>query len=226
MLDIDARCAPPVPHLTHPLVRYTMPLPLQGGVFMHETTVTTDDVLLAAALRERNGKGNAGAFEKLLAKYERLIHHIARRYFRNPEDALDACQDAAIRIYKGLPKVALPETGSLKSWICTVTANACLDELRKRKTETDPLPEDGSGLESTIGTEHSAEESAIARERVREILAAMEKLPDDYRMILILRDMQSLSYDELAAALSLNVGTVKSRLSRARGALKNILDGA
>ena len=120
--------------------------------------------------------------------------------------------------------MVLPESGSLKSWICTVTANACLDELRKRKQETEPLPEDGSGLEATIGTDYSAEESAVARERVREILDAMAQLPDDYRMILILRDMQGLSYDELADALSINSGTVKSRLSRARTALKKILD--
>ena len=69
----------------------------------------------------------------------------------------------------------------------------------------------------------SAEESAMANERAREIAAAIAKLPDDHRMVIILRDMQGLSYDELAAALDINIGTVKSRLSRARATLKSML---
>jgi len=180
----------------------------------------TDANLLAAAKLERV-EGYCDAFEQILLRYERLIHHIARRYFTNPEDALDATQDAVIRVYKGLPNVVIREDGTLKAWICTVTANTCLDIVRKRRIVADELTDD---VISSSPTLPSAEESAIANERAREILSAIEKLPDDHRMVLILRDMQGLSYEELAEALGLTLGTVKSRLSRARSALKKMLD--
>jgi len=179
----------------------------------------TDASLLAAAKLERV-EGYCDAFEQILLRYEKLIHHIARRYLNNHEDALDASQDAIIRIYKGLPNVIIRDDGTLKAWICTVTANTCLDIVRKKRIVADELTDD---IISRSPTLPSAEESAIANERAREILTAIAKLPDDHRMVLILRDMQGLSYDELADALNLTLGTVKSRLSRARTALKRLL---
>ena len=180
----------------------------------------TDAKLLAAAKLER-AEGHDTAFEQILLRYEKLIHHIARRYFYNPEDALDASQDAVIRIYRGLPNVAIDEDGNLKAWICTVTANTCLDIVRKKRVATEELTDHNISASPTLP---SAEESAMTNERVREILAAIAQLPDDHRMVLILRDMQGLSYEELAEALGLTLGTVKSRLSRARVALKRMLD--
>ena len=180
----------------------------------------TDANLLAAAKLERI-EGCCDAFEQILLRYEKLIHHIARRYLVNHEDALDASQDAIIRIYKGLPNVIIREDGTLKAWICTVTANTCLDIVRKRRIIAEELTDDAI---STAPTLPSAEDSAITNERVKEILDAIAKLPDDHRMVLILRDMQGLNYEELATALGITLGTVKSRLSRARAALKKMLD--
>jgi len=182
---------------------------------MHET----DANLLAAAKNERE-KGRSDAFEQILLRYEKLIHHIARRYLSNSEDALDASQDAIIRVYKGLPNVVINEDGNLKAWICTVTANTCLDIVRKRRIIADELTDDIIAASPTLP---SAEESAIANERANEMLTAIKSLPDDHRMVLILRDMQGLSYEELADALDLTLGTVKSRLNRARSALKKML---
>ena len=179
----------------------------------------SDAKLLAAAQEEiRLDKGDS-AFEEILHKYERLIYHVARRYFSNTEDATDASQEAAIKIYNGLPRVTIAEDGSLKAWICTVTARTCLDALRKIRPQTTELTD-----EIAPGSFPSAEESAVANERVQEILAAMNNLPNEHRMVLILRDMQGLSYDELAEALNITAGTVKSRLSRARAGLKKMLD--
>ena len=189
---------------------------MKGIIFMRDT----DAKLLAAAKLER-AEGQSNAFEQILLRYEKLIHHIARRYFTNREDVLDAGQDAVIRIYKGLANVVIEEDGNLKAWICTVTANTCLDIVRKRRITTEELTDDRISASPTLP---SAEESAVTNERVREILAAIAKLPDDHRMVLILRDMQGLSYEELAEALGLTLGTVKSRLSRARMALKRLLD--
>jgi RNA polymerase sigma-70 factor (ECF subfamily) len=157
-------------------------------------------------------------FEEILKKYQKLIYFIARRYFKNPDDVMDASQEAAIKIYTGIPHVKLPEGGNLKAWICTVTARVCLDALRKRRPQTCELTE-----ETLLTPLPSAEENAAANERVREILSAIDDLQEDHRMVIILRDMQGLSYDELSDALKISVGTVKSRLSRARLALKKSL---
>jgi RNA polymerase sigma-70 factor (ECF subfamily) len=160
------------------------------------------------------------AFERLLTKYERLMYHIARRYFPQAEDAMDACQEAAIRIFKGLPMVVLPSSGNLKGWVCAVTANVCIDMLRKRRLVTEALPEN----EAMYQTEPSAEETALARERVNTVMSAIANLPEDHRLMVILRDMAGLSYQEMAEAAGITEGTVKSRLSRARTALKHLLD--
>jgi len=180
----------------------------------------TDAQLLAAAKLERTTTPpTTGAFESILYKYEKLIHYIARRYFNNQEDALDASQEASLKIYNALPRVEISDEGSLKPWICTIIARTCLDALRKNRTKTIELTE-----EAIQGSLPSAEETATANERVHEILNAIDKLPNEYRMIIILRDMQGLSYNEMAKILDINIGTVKSRLSRARINLKKLID--
>ena len=188
---------------------------------MRDTVFGRNDYDLLAAAKLERTEGRDTAFEQILLRYEKLIHHIARRYFTNNEDALDASQDAVIRVYKGLPNVVIEEDGNLKAWICTVTANTCLDIVRKRRLATEELTSDTISASPALP---SAEESAMANERIREILAAISQLPDDHRMVLILRDMQGLSYEELAEALGLNLGTVKSRLNRARAALKKMIN--
>ena len=186
-------------------------------------TDKTDAELLKQAKYEINKGFISGleAFEVILSKYERLIYFIARRYFSNAEDVMDVSQETAIKIFNGLPNVKIKKDGNLKAWICTVTARTCLDHLRKRRPQTTELTD-----EITAGQVlPSAEESAVTNERVNEILSAIQKLPEDHRMAIILRDMQSLSYEEIAAALDISIGTVKSRLSRARAGLKKLLSG-
>ena len=179
----------------------------------------TDAQLLATAKLESTKEPPlTAAFETILLRYEKLIHYIARRYFNNNEDALDASQEAALKIYKGLPNVTIADDGSLKSWICIVIARTCLDAVRRNRLTTTELIDET--LKSTLP---SAEDTVTANERVNEILAAINKLPEEYRMVVILRDMQGLSYEEIAKALELNIGTIKSRLSRARTKLKSLV---
>ena len=189
------------------------------------------DAVLLTAVRRELLEGGSDAFEKILLRYEKLIHHITRRYFSNYEDALDASQEAILRVYKGLPRVVLPESGSLKSWICAITANVCLDEKRKRRAAASRgffsgfARTDESHYEETEAYEASAEENVLARERVNEIFAAMDKLPKTQKMQIILRDMLDLSYEEMAETMGANIGTIKSRLSRARASLRKLLNG-
>jgi RNA polymerase sigma-70 factor (ECF subfamily) len=109
----------------------------------------------------------------------------------------------------------MPEDGNLKAWVCTIAARVCLDNLRKKRVATQEMPDD----DIAPGAVASAEDEVLARHRVREIETAIGKLPHDQRIALVLRDMHGLSYEEMAEAISQPIGTVKSRLSRARSAL-------
>ena len=181
------------------------------------------DSFMLSVFKDEIGRGITPAdcfsFDQILSRYERLIYHIARSYFQNPEDAKDASQDVAVKIFNSLHKVEIEDGGSLKAWIATVTARTCLDVLRKRRPKTVELNTD-----ITTGSVESAEDSVLVIEKAKEILAAIKKLPDNHRMIIILRDMRGLSYDELSAALNINIGTVKSQLNRARASLKKLLE--
>ena len=190
---------------------------------MEDITKLSDASLLSLYKKEiSRGITPAGceSFDEVLRRYERLIFHIARTYFQNLDDAQDSSQDVAIKLYNSLHRVVIEEDGSLKAWIATVTARTCLDVLRKKRPQTIELNTDISS-----GSTESAEDSVVAKEKAEEILAAIKKLPDNHRMIIILRDMKGLSYEELAVALGINIGTVKSQLNRARTGLKKLLSG-
>ncbi|MCL2373315.1 MAG: sigma-70 family RNA polymerase sigma factor [Defluviitaleaceae bacterium] len=177
-----------------------------------------DANLLAMAKREIQKGQDSKAFEKLLLKYEKLIYYISRKYFTSHDDALDASQEAAVKIYNAITKLNMPETGSLKAWVCTVTARTCLDILRKKRPETTELIP-----ETITETTPSAETIALANEQAQKLATAIQNLSIDYKTIIILRDMQGLSYEEIATALNINSGTVKSRLSRARLRLRDMI---
>ena len=192
-----------------------------GGVVDDITKL--GDASLLSLYKKEISQGTTPArclsFDEVLRRYERLIYHIARTYFQNLEDAKDASQDVAIKIYNALHRVVIEEDGSLKAWIATVTARTCLDALRKKRPQTIEL-----NTELSAGSVASAEDSVIAKEKAELILNAIKRLPDNHRMIIILRDMKGLSYEELATALNINIGTVKSQLNRARAGLKKLLE--
>jgi len=160
-----------------------------------------------------------GTFEILLERYQKLIYHVAKRYISSTEDAMDISQESALKIYNGLPNVTIADDGNLKAWICTVVARTCLDFIRKQRVKTIELIDDT--IKSTLP---SAEEAVTAKERVNEIIDAIGRLPKDHKMVVILRDMQGLNYEQIAQLLNINIGTVKSRLSRARDSLKKELN--
>ena len=190
--------------------------------FVEDITNLSDASLLSLHKKEYGGgaaPAECKSFDEVLRRYEKLVYHIARTYFQNAEDAKDAGQDVAIKIYNNLHRVAIADDGNLKAWIATVTARTCLDALRKKRPQTIELNAD-----IYTNSVESAEDAVVAKEKAEQILAAIKKLPGNHRMIIILRDMKGLSYDELAAALSINIGTVKSQLSRARAGLKKMLE--
>jgi len=185
-------------------------------------------------------------FEALIAPYEKMIYNIAFRYVANAEDAKDVAQDAIIKIYRSLPRAfaqggfsvgnrpekppsgnpeAAPASGDFdvsgfKAWAARITINTAIDELRRRRKRRaqslDVITPAAPGGEGP-------EERSERREQREALVSAIGKLNDTYREIIVLRDIQGFSYEELAEALQINSGTVKSRLSRARLALRGIL---
>ncbi len=163
--------------------------------------------------------GDTEAFAPLVEENQTRVYHLALRLLGNEADAADAAQDAMIRAYTSLASFRGESRFSV--WLYRLTNNVCLDVLRKRKREAAVSllteDEDGESAEleipdETWSPERLAEKAADA-EAVRRAIAA---LPEELRRILTLREIGGLSYEELADALDLELGTVRSRLNRAR----------
>lgn len=171
--------------------------------------------------------GNMEAFEAFIISYEKLIFNVAYRMLGNAEDAKDAAQDTIIKIYKNINN--LSDIDGLKSWIYTITNNTCLDYIRKRKGKDtlsiDALIEtdDGTMVQQIPSDEPTPEAALHKAERAKQIQNGINQLKPDYRILIILRDIKGLRYEEISKAMGSPMGTVKSRLSRARISLKNIL---
>lgn len=152
---------------------------------------------------------------------------MAYRMTGNHEDASDIAQEAFIRVYQRLGDFR--GDSSFETWLRRIVANACVDELRKRKRQRmvsldEPVEvDDGELGRQFADSGETPHEAAERRETQREVQEAILRLDEDYRVVLIMRDINNLSYEEIAATLRLPLGTVKSRLNRARAALKDIL---
>lgn len=175
-----------------------------------------------AVLIKSAQKGNDAALEALLFAYEKKVYNVAYRYMGNETDAYDMAQESLIKIYKRIR--TFRHESSFSSWVYRLTVNTCLDGLRKRKKE--PLSLD-STIESGVLVEDKnsvmPEAHALNLESREDIQAAINTLSEDHRITVILRDIQGLSYEEIAETLSISIGTVKSRLSRGRQRLKEML---
>ena len=170
--------------------------------------------------------GDVNAFEVLVKEYEKNVYNLALRMTGNSEDAADMSQEAFIKAYNSLSSIRGDSKFSV--WLYRIVSNVCLDYLRSRtrkptvslSTEND----DGEEIELDIADETQSPEflfdRRLTRDAVRRGLAA---LPPDHREILLLREIQGLSYEEIAAALELEAGTVKSRIFRARKKLCSFL---
>lgn len=158
--------------------------------------------------------GDPNAFEILLAHYEVSIYNLTFRYFGNHHDASDIGQEAMVRIYQRIRDFNGKST--FKTWMYRVVVNLCLDELRRRKnisSSFDEIKEKGYEPADRSFTPEEVVENAERSQMVQEILAM---LAEEHRTVLILKDVEELEYHEIAQVLGCNIGTVKSRLSRAR----------
>ncbi|MDO4740748.1 MAG: sigma-70 family RNA polymerase sigma factor [Eubacteriales bacterium] len=176
-----------------------------------------DNFLIKQAIR-----GDAYAFEQLMRRHEGRMYSVALRMCGNREDAQDCVQEAMLRIYRALDR--FKGQSSFSTWIYRITMNTCLDELRRRKvrasTSLDTLLENGwSPTDETDTPEHRT----IEAERRKALSGAIQSLPEDMRSAIVLREMQGLSYEEISDVLAVNVGTIKSRISRGREKLRQLI---
>jgi len=171
-------------------------------------------------------QGDVNAFEKLVTEYERAVYAIAQRMTGNAEDAADMTQETFIKAYNSLSSFRGDSKFSV--WLYRIANNVCLDFLRSRsrKPTVSLSTEDDDGEETQLDIADESQspelllENALTRDAVRR---GLDSLPPDYRQILLLREIQGLSYEEIAAALGLESGTVKSRIFRARKRLCTFL---
>jgi RNA polymerase sigma-70 factor, ECF subfamily len=183
-----------------------------------------------AALISSLQAGDADAFETLVRKYMPALLRVARRFLRSEEDARDAVQDAFISAYKSIRNFA--SNSQLGTWLHRIVVNSALMKLRsqKRRPEEDIeqlLPrfqEDGHQVIPSEPWDESAEAIMQRKELRKLVREAIDKLPETYRTVLLLRDIEELSTEETARLLGTNNNTVKVRLHRARQALRAILD--
>ena len=179
----------------------------------------------AAIVRKVLG-GDANAFETLVLEYEKNVYNIALRMTGNSEDAADMTQEAFIKAYNSLQSFRGDSKFSV--WLYRIVSNVCLDFLRsKNRRPTVSLSvedDDGEDAQLDVADESQSPELPLDRKLTRDsVRRGLDSLPPDYRQILLLREIQGLSYDEIAQALSLEVGTVKSRIFRARKRLCTFL---
>ena len=164
-------------------------------------------------------RGDVNAFEKLVLEYEKSVYNIALRMTGNSEDASDMTPEAFIKAYNSLQSFRGDSKFSV--WLYRIATNVCLDFLRSRsrKPTVSLSVEDNEGeeVQLDVADESQSPELLLDRQMTREsVRRGLETLSPEYRQILLLREIQGLSYDEISQALGLEVGTVKSRIFRAR----------
>ncbi len=167
----------------------------------------------------RAAKGDASAFNDLLGMHEKRMYAVCLRMCGNHEDAQDCLQESMLRVYRAIS--GFKGQSSFSTWVYRVTMNTCLDELRKKKNKQtaslDGLLDSGWSPSDDLDT---PEHHAIAVEKKQAIRSAIAELPEDMRSAVVLRDVEGFSYDEISGILGINVGTIKSRISRGREKLR------
>lgn len=177
-----------------------------------------------AHLVERAREGELDAFNLLVERYERPLYNLCLRMLSSPQPAEDATQEAFISAYRSLESF---HGGSFKAWLLRIGSNACYDEMRRQRSRPSRSLDAPIGeYERTIDVPDAGptpEESAENVELGDVLREAIAGLPPDQRLAIILRDVQGLDYEEIAEATNANLGTVKSRINRARSRLRKVL---
>jgi len=178
-------------------------------------------------LLRRCRSGDERAYRDLVTRYQRQVYSVALRMLRSSEDAEDVTQETFVRVFRSIERY--DPTRPFAAWIFTIAARLSIDHLRRRRTRPVPLvrrdPE--SDEERTLDVEDPGpgpDELTSNLEEERRTRDLIDRLPPHYRIVVIMRHQQDLSYDEIAEALKVPLGTVKARIHRARALLKLLME--
>ena len=180
-------------------------------------TESTDKELV-----KRVQKGDKGAFDLLVLKYEQKIVNLVMRYVRDPEQALDITQEAFIKAYRALPRFR--GDSAFYTWLYRIAVNTAKNYLaaqrrRPMDIELDMQDPDQYGLHAKLKETDDPEGVTLSRELQETLERAIDALPDDLRTAIILRELDGMSYEEIAQTMDCPEGTVRSRIFRARDAI-------
>ena len=171
-------------------------------------------------------RGDRKAFEQLIQCYESKIYHLCLSLLKNSDEAYDAAQEVCVKIWKQL--VTFKGDARIGTWIYRITTNTCLDLLRQRKRQDEKITslDDYEKLYNQEKLIHGEDLSTwmIEKEKLSIVWHGISELKKEYQTLIILRDIEGYTYEEIALFTGTNIGTVKSRLFRARMKLKQVLE--
>jgi len=190
-----------------------------------------EETQVVALLVRRCIAGDASAWEEIVQRYHRRIYNICYRFAGAPDDAQDLAQEVFIKMYRTLSTYDVSK-GAFMTWVTTITRNLLVDHFRKTKQDrmTDSLDSAPSEHEDALplglqiaDTSKPPDASVQSRETREAVHQALQKLSPELREAVILRDLQDMDYREIAGALKVPEGTVKSRINRGRAELARLL---
>ncbi|MCA9969876.1 MAG: sigma-70 family RNA polymerase sigma factor [Anaerolineales bacterium] len=177
-----------------------------------------------AALIAQAQRGDVPAYNRLVLHYQELAYNVAHRIMGEPQSAEDVTQESFVAAYQALNRF---RGGSFKSWLLRIVTNRCYDELRRHKrrpqSSLDELTEDNESFAFLRSPDAGPEAQRQQVELAQAIEQCLQALPDEQRIAAVLCDVEGYDYNEIAGILSVSLGTVKSRISRARGKLRDCL---
>jgi RNA polymerase sigma-70 factor (ECF subfamily) len=173
--------------------------------------------------------GDEPAYEELVVRYQRRIFNLALRYLRGEEEAREATQEIFIKVYRSLPKFR--GDARFSTWLYQVAVNHCKNRLKylqrrhyyNSESMDDPVESEDGETKRQYADQPDPRELTQSRETQELVRRAIDQLPDEHREAIVLRDLQGLSYEEIAAITGQVVGTVKSRIHRGRAELARLL---
>lgn len=173
-------------------------------------------------LVERVKRGDKAAFDLLVLKYQHRIVKLVSRYVRDPSDALDVAQEAFLKAYRAIPKFR--GESAFYTWLYRIAINTAKNYLvmmsrRLAEIEFEAVDGEASELESILKDPATPENLLLTEEIRKTIVEAIDALPEDLRTAINLREVEGLSYEEIAQVMSCPIGTVRSRIFRAREAI-------
>jgi len=178
-------------------------------------------------LIKRCKDGDLQAFEELISKYETKVFNITFRILGDYAEAEDVSQDIMVKVFKSIK--GFKEQSSFYTWLYRITVNECMDMVKKRKKAVlysidSPFETEDDEIKREIQDKGESVEEKVERNELRKYLAeAMNLLSCEHKTVIVLRDVQGFSYEEIAEIIKCPPGTVKSRINRARSELKDLL---